>query len=473
MTLPFMCLALGFGSSYYPEAIQGIVLGSFWLLVGGFFLRWFLKKVQYDRWLVWYVGAGLLWRVPLAFAHLAIGYWYYGTGLDFEMYYQRTVEVGRSLLQGDLGMLLISEEEIDKGSLFVARLYSLSYFLVGESLVGQFLLSGMVGLIGSLFFVKAFQSEFPSSSREAKWLASCLFFFPSLAFWTTLIGKDSWMYFCLGAVALSLTLFMREWRVRYLLGLLVSLAFVAMIRPPVGVPITAAVGLCILLGLKSALSGKRSTMMLRPIVYACVCAFVIVGFNVVISKMGSYAHFQEDADFVDSMVGFAVDYHTGLRQDTGGRSAVKGLELNEKSVFAVTSFMPQAMGTFLFRPFLFEAHNAVAFLAAIDSTILIGLVVWRWRNLIEAARLIWSRPLVALSAASFLLLTATLSFQTNLGVIVRHRTMVLGFLLVLLAVPLKRAEAEELTHIKRELVRITRERDFLRRAAAFFARESP
>ena len=37
----------------------------------------------------------------------------------------------------------------------------------------------------------------------------------------------------------------------------------------------------------------------------------------------------------------------------------------------------------------------------------------------------------------------------------------------------QRAEAEELTRVKRELARVTQERDFLKRAAAFFARESP
>ena len=37
----------------------------------------------------------------------------------------------------------------------------------------------------------------------------------------------------------------------------------------------------------------------------------------------------------------------------------------------------------------------------------------------------------------------------------------------------QRAEAEELTRVKRELARVTPERDFLKRAAAFFARESP
>ena len=34
------------------------------------------------------------------------------------------------------------------------------------------------------------------------------------------------------------------------------------------------------------------------------------------------------------------------------------------------------------------------------------------------------------------------------------------------------AEAEELMRVKRELARVTQERDFLKRAAAFFARES-
>ena len=36
----------------------------------------------------------------------------------------------------------------------------------------------------------------------------------------------------------------------------------------------------------------------------------------------------------------------------------------------------------------------------------------------------------------------------------------------------QRAEAEALTRVKRELARVTQERDFLKRAAAFFARES-
>ena len=37
----------------------------------------------------------------------------------------------------------------------------------------------------------------------------------------------------------------------------------------------------------------------------------------------------------------------------------------------------------------------------------------------------------------------------------------------------QRAEAEELTRVKRELARVTQERDCLTRAAACFARESP
>jgi len=36
----------------------------------------------------------------------------------------------------------------------------------------------------------------------------------------------------------------------------------------------------------------------------------------------------------------------------------------------------------------------------------------------------------------------------------------------------QRIEAEELMRLKRELTRVTQERDFLRRAAAFFAKES-
>jgi len=95
------------------------------------------------------------------------------------------------------------------------------------------------------------------------------------------------------------------------------------------------------------------------------------------------------------------------------------------------------MFTFLFRPYIFEAHNSMALAAALESTLILILVLYRVKSLFAAIGCFFTRPFVAFCTITFLLLTAILSVEANFGVIVRHRSMVLPFLLILLAVPRK------------------------------------
>ena len=98
----------------------------------------------------------------------------------------------------------------------------------------------------------------------------------------------------------------------------------------------------------------------------------------------------------------------------------------------------------MFRPLIFEANNALALVAALESTFYLVLVFWRRRNLMAAMRCIFSRPFVGFCTVTFFFLLVILSFEANFGVIVRHRTMVLPFLLILLAVPLKNKRIGEI-----------------------------
>jgi hypothetical protein len=121
----------------------------------------------------------------------------------------------------------------------------------------------------------------------------------------------------------------------------------------------------------------------------------------------------------------------------------------EPTLSGLFQYLPVGIITFLFRPFPYEAHNVLALIAALDGTMLLVLVLWRWRNLLAAIRSAWSKPLAAFCVTAFILITIALSFEANLGVIVRHRSMVLPFLFILLSVPANRRKTSVMPIRKR------------------------
>jgi hypothetical protein len=89
----------------------------------------------------------------------------------------------------------------------------------------------------------------------------------------------------------------------------------------------------------------------------------------------------------------------------------------------------------LFRPFLFEAHNAQAAITAVESTILLWLAVARSRLIVRAVRSFRRLPYVTFVTVYCVLFVVAFASIANFGIIARERTQLLPFFLVLLAVP--------------------------------------
>lgn len=432
-------IMIGLLAAIYPEFVPGFTLGLFW---GFVFIRALYHTVWrpvFDKWLLRVLVFGFLIRLPMVLAHLALGLLFYSGAIDFTGYFSSGVDLGRDLLRGSFERMFTFETgdylEASSGGLVVNRLMALGYLMVGPSLVGFFFLSGMIGFMGSYLFLRAFQVQFPSS-REIRFLALCLFFFPSLAFWTSLLGKDSWMFFFLGCATYSLSRMTKPFPARYWLVLALSIAFVFFIRPPIGVALLAAAASFFALSLPSRLPVRGPAVILRPVAYM-FCIVVATGCVAILALalrqyLGSFA---EGSSMVDALVRFAVYRHMGYSTDptAGGSSLV--IAIREPTLSGVLQYLPRGIMTFLFRPFLHEARNLREMIAAFDATMLLVLMIWRWRNLLAAMRSALSKPFAAFCVIAFILITVALSFEANFGVIVRHRTMALGFLLILLAHP--------------------------------------
>jgi hypothetical protein len=430
LVVVLFAILVGSLATFYEESLLAATLIPFWALVFTLALYRVASRSLGEKWLLRVVFAGLFIRVPMILAHLAVGLLLYRGRLDFTGYFFSAVELGRKLFGGDLEFFdltyFLSKDHI-VGTQVLKRFLVLGYFLMGPSLLAAFFFSGVIGFLGSYLFLQAFRAAFPSC-RETRFLAASLFFFPSLVFWTSLVGKDSLMFFFLGLAAYSIAHLLEAIHPRYVLGLIVSITVITLLRPPIGVVLTLAIGVSFISILR-----KRSPAMLRPILYTTAGLLVFGALTLVSKPMAQHPSFSSDVSLADNMLALAVHKHIGLSADAEG-SALP-VQIRDPSASELVRFLPGAMFTFLFRPLVFEAHNVVAFISALDGTLLLMLVLWRWRYLRSAMRSAWSNPFLAFCGVVFLLLAAGLSFEANFGVIVRHRTMVLPFLFILMAVP--------------------------------------
>lgn len=426
-------LPIGYAAVYYPETLLGTALTVFW---GAIFV-WIFRRVVWsrlgDRWLTSVVGTGLLIRIPIVLAHLTVGFLIFRLSLDFPVYFAHGVRLAEALLAGNLGEFFDMEFTLTLGTAIVWRLLALTYFLVGPSLEGMFLFSGLIGFLGGYLFLRAFQAEFPLY-REARFLALSLFFFPSLAFWTSLLGKESWMFFFLGLTTYALVHTLKAWRLRHVLALILSVVFATLIRPPIGIALAGAAAGALLLGLHSRLPRQGHAAILRP------AGHILFGTVILVAAMAGITYFRSSAgrELLPVGEGFlelAARKHADLVQESARRGVLMPVVLTDDTIGGFLRFLPRGMFGFLFRPFLFEAHNFLAVIAAVDATLLGLLVLWRWKHLLAAIRAAFSRPFVVFCWTVVLMFTAILSFEANFGVMVRHRSMVLAFLFILLAIP--------------------------------------
>lgn len=424
---------------YDPTLLLGAGIAILW---GGVFLGIFratvlthLRSSRLRRMML----AGLAFRVPMVLLHLAVGFWLLGGRVDFIGYFGSATGGITEAFSGNFRKFQLPGDR-DIGGWLVTLMFIPIYLIFGPSLLGTFLWSGVIGFMGAVLFVRAYQLEFRT---EAPWfLALCIFFYPSFAFWSSLLGKDSWMCLFLGLAAWGLVKFVREPRPRHAVPIGIAVAFVLVIRTPIGaalgVGIVTAVMLSALRWMKR-LTGAEA--ILRPIVFIVVFVVVVGGAYVTIgTALQRYGITSDDQTAVTGIMMLAVDRNAGFATEEENAGANLTPLLNaESSTAEIVAFLPQAVLTFLFRPHIFEAKNALALAAAVDSSVLLVLVLVRLRHLQAAFRCGLRRPLVTLSLIAFALFSAGLSFESNFGAIVRHRAMVMPFLFILLAVPLKDA----------------------------------
>jgi hypothetical protein len=239
-------------------------------------------------------------------------------------------------------------------------------------------------------------------------------------FWPSTIGKEAWMVFALGIGALGTARVMtgKLWRGLLLAALGMWLA--ALVRPHMaGLMAVSMVGAYLLRRRRDAPAS------LAPMARALGLAALI---GLAVFLLIRTERFLREAELQPRRGVASVLQETSERTSLGGsRFAPSLLDSPTRA--------PSAVFTVLYRPTILEAHNAQTFLAALETTFLLALTLFRWKWILSAVRSIRRHAYVAFAGVYTALFIVAFSAFANFGLLARERVQMLPLFLVFLSVP--------------------------------------
>lgn len=281
----------------------------------------------------------------------------------------------------------------------------ISTFLVsglGLSLLGTFLVFGIIGLVGLLAFDASLRIATADKSRNMQRLATLIILLPSVSFWSSGIGKDAISFTAIGlALWAALNLKKRTWL------LATAILLMLLVRPHI-----AAIMIMALAG--SLVMQKKISLSRRLIMGGATLAASAVMIPLALNYAGLHG------GVTGSDLSSYVEQRQQYNQEGGG-----GVDISSMS-------FPMQLFTYLFRPLPFEAYSISSLAASLDNVILLllfaagGLQIVKRRKLALTGNrtFLW---LYCLMACSILALNTA-----NLGISVRQKWMFAPILIYLL-----------------------------------------
>ncbi len=354
----------------------------------------------------------LIVALVLKFGAIMFRLWFifdqYGGFADAVGYHGGGMRIAAAIMNG-----VAPETEHFYGTQLVTFITGIFYLFTGPTLVGAFVFWAWLGLLGMLLFYKAFGIAFPNGDRRL--YAMLIMLYPSMALWTSSLGKDALVCFSLGLGTYGAAKLMRRISLANFLTMGAGLGGVMLIRPHVA-------GIAVVAVAAASLWRPARAGLLTPIVrILVVMVFAVVAIFVVRT---SASYIQLDDLTPDGLLSYIEDRQE--RTERGGAAIQRMLPTNP------IAFVDGIMTVF-FRPYPWEAHNAFARISAIEGIVLILLFIRKWKSVTAAVRAAAGNPFMMLAVVFILLFAFFFSGISNFAIIARQRPQLLPYIFVLLA----------------------------------------
>jgi hypothetical protein len=390
--------------------MAGIALAVYGLLL---LLLVLARTAKRDPGVMRFVRLGLIWHLA---TYLFVVLWlmpYYAERdeVDAYIYHHDAIKYASMIRSGDWNSIPLGVGT-EATSLATAILYA----PLGGNVYGAVFFSAVLGFIAALFFCRALR---PWCTREEmRKYCRIAIFLPSVAMWTSILGKDSWIALGLSLSAYGFSCALKQRASRPLIYLFTGAAILTILRPHIALSCAVAMAFAYCWGIARSMRVSILAKLTRATVLAA-------SLTTVAATARNYLNINEFSGESIGSVGRSVTANNnvgGSAIGTGGAAAEGGM----------LTAVPRGILRVLLEPFPWEVHNLNSGLAAIENL----LIAWFLFRYGFRVRLIW-RAIVGQAYLLFCFALAVelllmFSILPNLGLISRQRVQLLPFLFAVL-----------------------------------------
>lgn len=385
-------------------------------------LRW-VARVEGDPWLYRVMWWGLVATLVFSMARYYFIFVIAEGSADASLYNESGRIFVERLRAGQDPRIIPDLQAFPPESERIGYLTGLLYTVTGPSVYGGFLVFAWVGFLGRVLMVRALRRALPEA--DPRRYAVLVMFLPSLLFWPASIGKEALMMGCVGvAMYGAAQLLGPRPSLRGAPVFALGVLAIFLVRPHIGTMSVVALGLALAVGALfrsgRGTGGRGRVAQVAGLVLVAVLA--VVGFSRLTAQ---FERFEGGAE--------------GALEGTLEQTSVGGSEFDPPAVDSPVD-IPWAVVSVLFRPFPWEAGNLAVAISAAESLVLWAILLASWRRVASLPSMLLRRPYLVFTSSYVLLYAVAFSYIANFGILSRQRVLALPALLVLIALPQRRAQ---------------------------------
>lgn len=421
--------------------LSDLFLGPFYLGLL-YLLAYIVRPAVTNKFTKPYFIPGLTLKFIGATALGLVYQFYYGTGDTFSYFYHVKIITSAFSQSFSLGLKLLldnggSEDTIlipytsqmfwhqaNSPELFLSRIAAVLGLLCFSNYTAIALMFAAISFSGMWALYMTMAKIRPHVYKELAWT---MFYIPSMFFWGSGLLKDS---LCLGALGwLFYAFYLGTIQKKSLLKSLIIGFIAAYLLYSIKIYILLCFLPAALLWVfnenNSRIKNKTLRMLIKPV-------FFVVGGAIAFYSATNLTKGNEkyDIDKLGERSKITADYlyQVSVKQEGSGYY----LGEQDGTISGMTKLAPQAIGTSLFRPFLWEAHNPVMLLSALEATFFLLFtfrIIWR-TGLLPTLSLIGQTPILLMSFIFSLVFAASVGItSSNFGTLVRYKIPLIPFYL--------------------------------------------
>jgi hypothetical protein len=339
----------------------------------------------------------------------------YGGSTDAIDYHQWGVQFAplfRHGIYSDLGRI--------SGTRFIQILTGQVYAVTGPTLLGGFMVFSWLSFLGMYLFYRAFRIAYPDGDGHR--YALLVFFFPTILFWPSSMGKEAFMMLTLGAATLGAAQLLSG-RFRGLVWLVLGVWGAAIVRPHMALIVGAGLLVAAPLGVLAGGADSHRRLRGRLGGAVLVVAMLLAGPTLI-----------GVAEKFFGLQSLNAQTAQDVLDETTRRSGETGSTFTAVSPANPVGFALSGV-TVLFRPFPFEVRNVQAMLTSLEGLSLLALCILSLGRLARLPLALLRRPYLAFAVVYTCAFIFAFSSVVNFGILARERSQLLPVLFVVLCIP--------------------------------------